>query len=88
MIAESFTSEELLKRKLMYQCRYRGTCELDVILRSFVAEGRDAYITDWPLFERFLAEPEPVLADWLINGEVAPQEYQAFVKIINKTLCE
>lgn len=82
MISTSYTSEELLKRKLMYQCRYRGTRELDVILRKFVAEGRDVHITDWPLFEQFLAEPEPVLTDWLINGEVAPQEYQVFVKLI------
>ena len=73
MISESYTSEELLKRKLMYQCRYRGTCELDVILRNFVAEGRDVHITDWPLFEQFLNQPEPILTDWLVNGHVAPQ---------------
>ncbi len=82
MISASYTSEELLKRRLMYQCRYRGTCELDVILRNFVAEGRDAHITDWVLFEQFLAEPEPVLTDWLINGDVVPAEYQVFVKLI------
>ena len=82
MISASYTNEELLKRKLLYQCRYRGTCELDVILRNFVAEGRDACIADWPLFEQFLAEPEPVLTDWLINGDVVPAEYQVFVKLI------
>ena len=82
MKSEYYTSEELLKRKLMYQCRYRGTRELDVILRNFVAEGRYAHIANWPLFEQFLAEPEPVLTDWLINGDVVPQEYQAFVKLI------
>jgi succinate dehydrogenase flavin-adding protein (antitoxin of CptAB toxin-antitoxin module) len=82
VISESYTNEELLKRKLLYQCRYRGTCELDVILRNFVAEGRDVHVTDWLLFERFLAEPEPVLTDWLMNGVIVPQEYQAFVELI------
>lgn len=84
MIAASYTSEELLKRKLRYQCQYRGTCELDVILRKFVAEGRDAYVTDWSLFEQFLAEPEPVLTDWLINGVQVPEEYKVFVALIGK----
>ncbi len=82
MISASYTSEELLKRKLRYQCQYRGTCELDVILRKFVAEGRDVHITDWELFEQFLAEPEPVLTDWLINGDKVPKEYQVFVALI------
>ena len=78
----TYTSEELLKRKLRYQCQYRGTCELDVILRRFVAEGRDAHISDWQLFDQFLAEPEPVLTDWLMNGVVAPKEYQVFIGVI------
>ena len=81
-MSTSYTREELLKRKLRYQCQYRGTCELDVILRKFIAEGRDAYITDWLLFEQFLAEPEPVLTDWLINGDEVREEYRVFVQII------
>ncbi|MES2252727.1 MAG: succinate dehydrogenase assembly factor 2 [Pseudomonadota bacterium] len=79
---EHYDKEELLKRKLRYQCRYRGTCELDVILRKFMAEGRDARIEDWQLFEQFLAEPEPVLTAWLINGECAPDSYLFFVNLI------
>lgn len=74
--------EELLKRKLRYQCQYRGTCELDVILRGFIAKRGDELIDDWLLFDQFLSEPEPVLTDWLINGVVAPLEYQGFVRII------
>jgi len=79
---EHYDKEELLKRKLRYQCNYRGTCELDVILRKFMAEGRDARIEDWHLFEQFLAEPEPVLTDWLINGECPPYAYKPFVDLI------
>ena len=82
MLVSACTDEELLKRKLRYQCQYRGTCELDVILRNFIAEGRDAHIVNWPLFEQFLSEPEPVLTDWLINGNVPSSEYQVFVDLI------
>jgi hypothetical protein len=49
-----------------------------------VAEVRDAYVTDWSLFEQILAEPEPVLRDWLINGNIVPAEYQVFVALIGK----
>ncbi|MDP3371929.1 MAG: succinate dehydrogenase assembly factor 2 [Candidatus Paracaedibacteraceae bacterium] len=79
------TSEEFLKRKLRHQCHYRGTCELDLILRRFIAMKRDANITDWHLFEQFLSEPEHNLAAWLISNEFAPNEYQALVKLIKNT---
>lgn len=84
MLVLAYTDEELLKRKLRYQCRYRGTCELDVILRNFIAQGRDASIVDWPLFDQFLSEPEPVLSDWLINGNAPPSKYQIFVDLIKR----
>ena len=82
MIAQIATDRELLQRKVRYQCQYRGTRELDVILRKFMAEGRDAHILDWVLFEQFLNEPEPVLAGWLINGEDVPEMYQEIVQMI------
>jgi succinate dehydrogenase flavin-adding protein (antitoxin of CptAB toxin-antitoxin module) len=83
MIAAMQDTQDVLKRKLRYQCQYRGTRELDVILRKFIADGTDAHISDWVLFEQFLSEPEPVLADWLINdGGVVPCEYQVFVDLI------
>lgn len=75
---------ETLKRKLRYQCQYRGTCELDLLLRRFVAEDRDEHILNWSLFEQFLSEPEPLLADWLINQMEVPDAYQDFVDLINR----
>lgn len=76
----------LLKRKIRHQCHYRGTRELDLILRHFI-NALDVCVDDtvfnWDVLEQFLEEPEPVLTDWLIHKhDTVPQLYQPIVAYI------
>lgn len=79
---------DILKRKIRHQCHYRGTRELDLILRRF-ADTIDVFVDDaafnWNLLEQFLEEPEPILTDWLIHKhDTLPQPYQPIVAYITK----
>lgn len=79
---------DTLKRKIRHQCYYRGTRELDLILRCFIASidlSIDDMDFDWHVLEQFLEEPEPVLTDWLIHKhDTVPQFYQSIVAYITK----
>jgi succinate dehydrogenase flavin-adding protein (antitoxin of CptAB toxin-antitoxin module) len=76
----------LLKRKIRHQCHYRGTRELDLILRRFVntLDGlADDSVFNWDVLEQFLEEPEPILTDWLIHKhDTIPQPYQPIAAYI------
>jgi tRNA threonylcarbamoyl adenosine modification protein YjeE len=78
---------ENLKRRLLYQCQYRGTRELDLLFRQFVESEKTGIFIDWDsnqwqLFESFLKEPEPDLAQWLMQKVNVPKQYKVLVDLI------
>ena len=55
--------------RLRWRCR-RGMRELDVLLERFAEQALPGSSpTEWGLFERLLALPDPLLAGYLLGGE-------------------
>lgn len=71
------------KARLQFQCR-RGMLELDALFERFMQKGFDD-LSDLEIevFERLLAQPDPVLLAWLMGKErpVDEQEYAIVLKI-------
>jgi antitoxin CptB len=64
---------DLEARRLLWRCR-RGMKELDVMLERFArAQLPAAQRAERGAFEELLALPDPLLADYLLGGEVPPQ---------------
>jgi antitoxin CptB len=69
----SADARELQARRLLWRCR-RGMKELDVLLERFAREGLPgASAREWEAFAELLALPDPLLAGYLLGGEV-PRE--------------
>jgi antitoxin CptB len=64
---------EIRRRRAAYRASHRGTKEMDFILGRF-AEAHLAGMTDGELddFERLIAMPDPVLAQWFQQGSGEP----------------
>jgi antitoxin CptB len=57
-------------RRLRWQCR-RGMLELELLLQGFLEERFERSPVDvQDAFEVLLAEPDPVLLDWLLGQSV------------------
>jgi len=69
------------RRRAAYRASHRGTKEMDFILGRF-AEARLADMTAGELadFERLLAMPDPVLAEWFSQGDAVDDS--AFATLI------
>lgn len=63
---------ETRRRRAAYRAQYRGTKEMDWLVGKY-AEARLPTLVDPELahFEAFLAEQDPLLQRWLLNGEPA-----------------
>jgi antitoxin CptB len=60
---------EIRRRRAAYRASHRGTKEMDFILGRF-SEAHLAGMTPAQLddFERFIAMPDPILAQWFQQG--------------------
>ena len=68
---------ERQRKKLMFQCHYRGTKELDLVLGSFA----DAHLADMTadelrILSAFLNEIDPDIYDWLSGRAPLPLRLQ------------
>lgn len=68
---------EQRRKKLMFQCHYRGTKELDLVLGNFA----DIYLAQMTMEELclltdFLNEIDPDIYDWLSGRESLPPHLQ------------
>lgn len=63
---------ETRRRKAAYRAAHRGTKEMDWLVGRY-AEAKLPQLVDPELaqFEAFLAEQDPLLQKWLLNGEPA-----------------
>jgi len=60
---------EIRRRRAAYRASHRGTKEMDFILGRFAAAELSAMSAgELDTFERFLAMPDPVLAQWFSHG--------------------
>lgn len=65
-------SEAHRRKRLLYQCRHRGTKEADLILGGFALAYMSGFTPDQlTKFEALLEESDPDLMSW-IGGQVAP----------------
>jgi succinate dehydrogenase flavin-adding protein (antitoxin of CptAB toxin-antitoxin module) len=68
-------TEEQLRKKLMYQSRYRGMLEMDVILGDFAALHLAKYdLAHLKQYDSIVREYDDKLHEWLIEGLAAPVE--------------
>jgi antitoxin CptB len=72
------------RRRLLYRAEHRGTREHDRLIGGFVRVRIDSFDTaEIAALEDMLAEPEPLIDDWL-RGRVAPPA--AFADLIARIL--
>jgi antitoxin CptB len=66
---------DLEARRLLWHCR-RGMKELDVLLERYAREGLPgAPAGEWAAFAELLKLPDPLLAGYLLGGEVPPEPH-------------
>lgn len=71
---------ERQRKKLMFQCRHRGTKELDLVLGPFAETwlpGMSA--AELGILGTFLDEPDPDIFDWLSGRESLPERLKGDV---------
>jgi antitoxin CptB len=60
---------EIRRRRAAYRASHRGTKEMDFILGRFAGSKLSAMSSgELDAFERLLAMPDPVLAEWFSHG--------------------
>ncbi len=69
------------RRRAAYRAAHRGTKEMDALVGRYA----DAHLHAWAepelsLFERFLALPDPMLQDWILNPANVPDD--AYMKLV------
>lgn len=69
---------ERQRKRLMFQCRHRGTKELDLVLGPF-AEANLPHMTSDELrdLSAFLSEIDPDIYDWLSGREPLPERLRS-----------
>lgn len=72
---------ETRRRRAAYRAAHRGTKEMDWLVGRY-AEAKLTILVDPALahFEAFLAEQDPLLQKWLLNGE--PAEDSPYVALV------
>jgi antitoxin CptB len=76
-------SETPEQRRLQWQCR-RGMLELDLLLQDFL-DHRYPTLEEAQqrTFERLLAQPDPLIYDWLLGHSTPPEpQLQALVGLL------
>jgi antitoxin CptB len=64
---------ERQRKKLMFQCRHRGTKELDLVLGPFAEANLPTMNADeLRILSSFLSEIDPDIYDWLSGRENLP----------------
>jgi antitoxin CptB len=64
---------ERQRKKLMFQCRHRGTKELDLVLGPFADANLPTMNADeLQILSAFLSEIDPDIYDWLSGREALP----------------
>ena len=71
-------------KKIHYQCKYRGTRELDLALRRFEDNGLNDQSDDLPILLDLLNEPEHFLTRWLLHNDDCPEYYVRWVLAIRQ----
>lgn len=71
-------TNDTLRRRLVYQSRYRGMVELDIICGSF-AQARLSTLSDTALIEydTLLRQYDNDLFNWLVSGKAPPADIAA-----------
>lgn len=72
------------KKRLLYRCSYRGTKELDLILRNFI--NNCTVESELSLLEEMLEESEQSITDWLVLNESPPSKYHNLVELIKNSI--
>jgi len=85
--AVTSASPEAQARRLLWRCR-RGMKELDVMLERFArATLPGATAAERALLSELLAQPDPLLAAWLLGDATPPQARLAALTARIRGLC-
>ena len=80
---------EELKKKIIYRAQYRGTKEMDLILKNF-SKLRLDFMTEeeLELYEKLLSENDQDLYQWCTGQSCARQEFETLIIDIKDFISE
>ena len=80
---------EQFKKKIMYRSNYRGTKEMDLILKNF-SKLRLDFMTEeeLELYEKLLSENDQDLYQWCTGQSCAKQEFETLIIDIKDFISE
>jgi antitoxin CptB len=85
--APAHTAAAIIPGRLRWRCR-RGMKELDVLLERFAQRVLPrTSVAEWRVFAELLELPDPVLAGYLLGGEIPAEPHLAQAIGRMRTLC-
>ena len=76
---------DIKKKRIQYKCLYRGTRELDLVMRSILEkESKEPSwgLAQWQLFETFIEESDDDLSNWIFASGKYPEKYSEIIQYV------